>query len=48
MTPLLGRRVAWFNRHITNRITRPLARRLPGFGVVEHAAAAPAAGTGRR
>jgi deazaflavin-dependent oxidoreductase (nitroreductase family) len=37
MTPLLGRRVAWFNRHITNRITRPLARRLPGFGVVEHA-----------
>jgi deazaflavin-dependent oxidoreductase (nitroreductase family) len=37
MTPLLGRRVAWFNRRVTNRITRPLARRLPGFGVVEHA-----------
>jgi deazaflavin-dependent oxidoreductase (nitroreductase family) len=37
MTPLLGRRVAWFNRHVTNRITRPLARRLPGFGDVEHA-----------
>jgi deazaflavin-dependent oxidoreductase (nitroreductase family) len=29
--------MAWFNRHITNRITRPLARRAPGFGVVEHA-----------
>jgi hypothetical protein len=37
MTPLLGRRVAWFNRHITNRITRPIARSLPGLGVVEHA-----------
>jgi deazaflavin-dependent oxidoreductase (nitroreductase family) len=29
--------MAWFNRHVTNRITRPLARSLPGFGVVEHA-----------
>jgi deazaflavin-dependent oxidoreductase (nitroreductase family) len=28
--------MAWFNRRVTNRITRPLARRLPGFGVVEH------------
>ena len=28
--------MAWFNRHVTNRITRPLARWLPGFGVVEH------------
>jgi deazaflavin-dependent oxidoreductase (nitroreductase family) len=37
MTPLLGRRVAWFNSRVTNRITRPLARWLPGFGVVEHA-----------
>jgi deazaflavin-dependent oxidoreductase (nitroreductase family) len=36
MTPLLGRRVARFNSRVTNRITRPLARRLPGFGVVEH------------
>jgi deazaflavin-dependent oxidoreductase (nitroreductase family) len=36
MTPVLGRRTAWFNRHVTNRITRPLARWLPGFGVVEH------------
>ena len=37
MTPLLGSRLAWFNRHITNRITRPFAPRLSGFGVVEHA-----------
>jgi deazaflavin-dependent oxidoreductase (nitroreductase family) len=29
--------MAWFNRHVTNRITRPLARLLPGFGVVQHA-----------
>jgi deazaflavin-dependent oxidoreductase (nitroreductase family) len=29
--------MARFNRHVTNRITRPLARQLPGFGVVEHA-----------
>ncbi len=29
-----------FNRVVTNRVTRPAARRLPGFGVVEH--------TGRR
>ena len=36
MTPLLGRRMARFNRRVTNRLTRPLARRLPGFGVVEH------------
>ncbi|MBD0324434.1 MAG: nitroreductase family deazaflavin-dependent oxidoreductase [Aldersonia sp.] len=37
MTPVLGRRMAWFNRQVTNRITRPLARLLPWFGVVEHA-----------
>ncbi|HEV2712591.1 MAG TPA: nitroreductase family deazaflavin-dependent oxidoreductase [Gaiellaceae bacterium] len=36
MAPLLGRRMARFNRLITNRLTRPFARRLPGFGVVEH------------
>jgi deazaflavin-dependent oxidoreductase (nitroreductase family) len=35
--PLLGRRVARFNRCFTNRLTRPLARWLPGFGVVIHA-----------
>ena len=34
-TPLLGRRVARFNHRVTNRVTRPLARWLPGFGVVE-------------
>ena len=28
--------MAWFNSRVTNRITRPLARWLPGFGVVEH------------
>jgi deazaflavin-dependent oxidoreductase (nitroreductase family) len=28
--------MARFNRLITNRLTRPLARRLSGFGVVEH------------
>jgi len=34
--PRLGRTVAHFNRRVTNRLTRPLARRLPGFGVVVH------------
>jgi len=29
--------MARFNRRFTNRLTRPLARRLPGFGVVNHA-----------
>jgi deazaflavin-dependent oxidoreductase (nitroreductase family) len=29
--------MAWFNSRVTNRITRPLASWLPGFGVVEHA-----------
>jgi deazaflavin-dependent oxidoreductase (nitroreductase family) len=29
--------VARFNHRVTNRVTRPLARWLPGFGVVEHA-----------
>jgi deazaflavin-dependent oxidoreductase (nitroreductase family) len=37
MAPLLGRRVARFNGLVTNRLTRPLAGQLPGFGVVEHA-----------
>ncbi len=32
----LGRSVARFNRRVTNHITRPLAHRLPGFGVVTH------------
>ena len=28
--------MAHFNRRVTNHVTRPLARRLPGFGVVIH------------
>jgi deazaflavin-dependent oxidoreductase (nitroreductase family) len=28
--------IARFNKHVTNRATRPLAGRLPGFGVVVH------------
>lgn len=36
MSPRLGRRVARFNRVVTNRLTRPLAPWLPGFGVVVH------------
>ena len=36
MNTRLGRRTAHFNRRVTNRLTRPLARRLPGFGVVVH------------
>jgi deazaflavin-dependent oxidoreductase (nitroreductase family) len=36
MSTRLGRRTAHFNRHVTNRLTRPLAGRLPGFGVVVH------------
>lgn len=28
--------LARFNRHVTNRITGPVAPRLPGFGVVVH------------
>jgi deazaflavin-dependent oxidoreductase (nitroreductase family) len=33
---MLGRRMARFNRQILNRLTRPLARHLPGFGVIIH------------
>lgn len=32
----LSRRVAAFNRRVTNRITGPFAGRLPGFGVIHH------------
>jgi deazaflavin-dependent oxidoreductase (nitroreductase family) len=28
--------VARFNRRVTNRVTTPVLRRLPGFGVVHH------------
>ena len=33
---MLGRRMARFNRQILNHLTRPLARHLPGFGVIIH------------
>jgi deazaflavin-dependent oxidoreductase (nitroreductase family) len=32
----MGRRMAKFNQHVTNRVLGRLATRLPGFGVVEH------------
>jgi deazaflavin-dependent oxidoreductase (nitroreductase family) len=35
MSPL-GRGLARFNRRVTNRLTGPVARWLPGFGVVIH------------
>jgi deazaflavin-dependent oxidoreductase (nitroreductase family) len=33
---VLPRRLARFNRVVTNRVTGPLAGRLPGFGVIIH------------
>lgn len=38
--PRLGRRMARFNRAVTNRVMLPVARQVPGLGVVVH--------TGRR
>jgi deazaflavin-dependent oxidoreductase (nitroreductase family) len=32
----LGRKMATFNRHVTNRVLGPLAPRLPAFGVLVH------------
>jgi deazaflavin-dependent oxidoreductase (nitroreductase family) len=32
----LPKRLARFNRHVTNRVVGPVARWLPGFGVVCH------------
>ena len=32
----IPRAVARFNARVTNRVTRPLAGRLPGFGIVSH------------
>jgi deazaflavin-dependent oxidoreductase (nitroreductase family) len=32
----LPKRLARFNRHVTNRVLGPLARQLPGFAVVLH------------
>jgi deazaflavin-dependent oxidoreductase (nitroreductase family) len=37
MDPALARTIARFNKHFTNRVTRPLAPHLPTFGVVFHA-----------
>lgn len=34
--PRLARRLARFNKHVTNRLTAPIAPHLPGFGVVTH------------
>ena len=36
MKPALARKVAHFNKRVTNRISGPLAPHLPGFGVVGH------------
>ena len=33
---MLGRRMARFNRQVLNHLMRPVARYLPGFGVVIH------------
>ena len=32
----LPKRLARFNRHVTNRVVGPVARRLPGFAIVTH------------
>jgi deazaflavin-dependent oxidoreductase (nitroreductase family) len=32
----LPKRLARFNRHVTNRVLGPFARRLPGFAVLAH------------
>jgi deazaflavin-dependent oxidoreductase (nitroreductase family) len=32
----LPKRLARFNRHVTNRVAAPVARRLPGFAIVWH------------
>ena len=36
MDPRFARRLARFNKHLTNRLTSPLAPRLPWLGVVAH------------
>ena len=33
---VLSQRIARFNRVVTNRISKPVADRLPGFGVIVH------------
>jgi deazaflavin-dependent oxidoreductase (nitroreductase family) len=37
MGPELARKIAHFNKRVTNRVTRPFAPYLPGFGVLVHA-----------
>jgi deazaflavin-dependent oxidoreductase (nitroreductase family) len=36
MKQRLARRIARLNKHVTNRLTRPLAPHLPGLAVVTH------------
>jgi deazaflavin-dependent oxidoreductase (nitroreductase family) len=36
MAPRLGRRIARFNRAVTNRVTGPVAPWMPAFGMIEH------------
>ena len=36
MKPSLARKIAHFNKRVTNRISGPLAPHLPGFGIVRH------------
>ena len=36
MNQRLARRIASMNKHVTNRLTKPLAPHLPGFAVVTH------------
>jgi deazaflavin-dependent oxidoreductase (nitroreductase family) len=36
VNPTLARTIAHFNKRFTNRLTRPIAPHLPGFGVVIH------------
>jgi len=36
VSPVLGRRIAHFNRRVTNHLTRPAAHWLPGFAIVIH------------
>ncbi len=36
MSPRIRRRIAHFNRRVTNHLIRPLAMRLTGFGVLIH------------
>ena len=48
LTMPLSRRVAHFNRRVTNRLTRHIAWWAPGFAIVTHVGRAPAVRIGRR